>query len=146
MLFSRAFCCHSFGLYLFCSVLETDSIYPKMEHICFGLPEIGTIRNMCLFSLKIHPPLSIQAVKFYCCGFYGTPVLARQCCVLWEPGTQGAVLDQGGHFSSWFQNPACHTQQLVEVCGCKNLALQYYSFHFKEQQVTWATASLVSNT
>ncbi|KAM9650022.1 uncharacterized protein ACIBXB_011999 [Morphnus guianensis] len=59
-----------------------------------------------------------------------------------EPGTQDAVLDQGGNFSFWFQNPVCHTQQWVEVYGCNNLPPHYYNFHFKERQVIWATAYL----
>ncbi|KAM9650012.1 uncharacterized protein ACIBXB_011988 [Morphnus guianensis] len=59
-----------------------------------------------------------------------------------EPGTQDAVLDQGGNFSFWFQNPVCHTQQWVEVYGCNNWPPHYYNFHFKERQVIWATAYL----
>ncbi|KAM9650025.1 uncharacterized protein ACIBXB_012002 [Morphnus guianensis] len=69
-------------------------------------------------------------------------LLVHEKAALEEPGTQDAVLDQGGNFSFWFQNPVCHTQQWVEVYGCNNLPPHYYNFHFKERQVIWATAYL----
>ncbi|XP_074669766.1 centrosome-associated protein CEP250-like [Strix aluco] len=38
---------------------------------------------------SIHPPLSIQVVKFYCCGFYGIPVLVSEG----DAGIQPAELE-----------------------------------------------------
>jgi len=127
-----------------------------MEHIYFGLPETGVIRNRCLFSfLKIHPPLSIQVVKSCCCALIAVPLgcsftlkdiilmaslyqlgsavccrnLAHRCCVK----------------SGRYHNPVCHRQQLLEVCGCNSLPLQVYNFHSKERKAIWATAYLVTN-